>query len=89
MNIQARAGLLALSRAFDETKLVTLDGLLGRFAEVADGRDGWVVPCPAHSDSCPSLLVAVSETGRVLLKCRAGILGPGSARSQRPVLITH
>ncbi|MEU4568643.1 phage/plasmid primase, P4 family [Micromonospora sp. NPDC023956] len=51
---------------------MTLDDLLGRFAEVVEERDGWVVPCPAHRDSRPSLRVAVSDAGRVLLKCRAG-----------------
>ncbi|GAA2843980.1 hypothetical protein Acy02nite_68640 [Actinoplanes cyaneus] len=51
---------------------MTLDDLLGRFAEIVEERDGWVVPCPAHSDSRPSLRVAVSDAGRVLLKCRAG-----------------
>lgn len=51
---------------------MTLDQLLERFAEVVDERDGWAVPCPAHADSRPSLRIAVSDAGRVLLKCRAG-----------------
>lgn len=51
---------------------MTLDDLLGRFTEIVEERDGWVVPCPAHADSRPSLRVAVSDAGRVLLKCRAG-----------------
>ena len=51
---------------------MTLDDLLGRFAEVVEERDGWAVPCPAHADSRPSLRIAVSDVGRVLLKCRAG-----------------
>lgn len=50
------------------SELLSLDAL----SPVEDGRDGWVATCPAHADSRPSLRVAVSAAGRVLLKCRAG-----------------
>jgi putative DNA primase/helicase len=51
---------------------VTLDEFLDRFAEILPERDGFVVPCPSHSDSRPSLRVAVGGTGKVILRCRAG-----------------
>jgi putative DNA primase/helicase len=51
---------------------VTLAQFLARFAEVAEEGDGWLVPCPAHADSHPSLRVAVSDSGKLLMKCRAG-----------------
>ncbi|OZV74745.1 hypothetical protein CA850_29650 [Micromonospora echinospora] len=51
---------------------MTLTEFLSRFAEVTEEADGWLVPCPAHDDSRPSLRVAVGESGAVLLKCRAG-----------------
>lgn len=50
----------------------TLADLLTTFSEVQTQGDGFVVPCPAHDDTRPSLRLAVSDTGKVLLKCRAG-----------------
>jgi putative DNA primase/helicase len=55
---------------------VTLEQFLARFAEVVDEADGWLVPCPSHADSHPSLRVAVGETGALLLKCRTGCTTP-------------
>lgn len=50
---------------------MTLEDFLGKFAEVVEESDGWVATCPAHGDSHPSLRVAVSDAGKVLVKCRA------------------
>lgn len=50
----------------------TLPDFLARFSHYEDDRDGWLAVCPAHSDSKPSLRIAVSAAGKVLLKCRAG-----------------
>lgn len=51
---------------------MTLTDLLARFADVETTADGWLVHCPAHPDSRQSLRLAVSDAGRVLLRCRAG-----------------
>lgn len=48
-----------------------LPDLLSRI-DAVDERDGWLAPCPSHSDSRASLRIAVSDAGKVLLKCRAG-----------------
>ena len=51
---------------------MNLDQFLERFTESREEGDGWVAVCPSHSDSHPSLRVAVGNRGQVLLKCRAG-----------------
>lgn len=51
---------------------MTLTDLLSRFDNVVEEEDGYVVRCPAHADSVESLRITVSDTGKVLVKCRAG-----------------
>ena len=51
--------------------MLDLDTLLGRFGAVPEG-DGWVSPCPAHTDTHPSLRLAIGRNGGLLIKCRAG-----------------
>ena len=49
-----------------------LQSFLDRFGDVAQQGDGWLAHCPAHSDSDPSLRLAVTPDGTALVKCRAG-----------------
>ena len=49
-----------------------LSAFLNSFDDITVEHDGWVVLCPAHHDSRPSLRVAINETSDVLLYCRAG-----------------
>lgn len=51
---------------------MTLSELLGRLGDVEQTADGYLVHCPAHTDSQQSLRLAVSDAGKVLLRCRAG-----------------
>lgn len=52
--------------------------ILGRLQEVSDSGDAWVALCPClghgdgRGDTNPSLRVAVGETGKVIIRCRAG-----------------
>jgi len=48
-----------------------LNEWIGQFDAVAREHDGYVVPCPAHNDTDPSLRVAV-DGDAMLLHCRAG-----------------
>lgn len=47
-----------------------LSDFLAKFDVVEEMQDGFLVHCPSHADSNPSLRVGVSD--KVLLKCRAG-----------------
>ena len=51
---------------------MNLSTFLDRFDGLEEDRDGFRVHCPAHDDSEASLRVAVSDKGKVLVKCRAG-----------------
>src|SRR5690625_4663213 len=53
--------------------MANLTAFLAQFPEIREERDGnALVPCPAHDDGRPSLLVSVSAEGKLLLYCRAG-----------------
>lgn len=50
----------------------TLADLIATLDDVETTADGYLVHCPAHNDSKQSLRLTVSDSGKVLLKCRAG-----------------
>lgn len=51
---------------------MTLSELLTRFDDIEETPDGYLVHCPAHPDSHRSLRLSVSDSGRILVKDRAG-----------------
>ncbi|WP_144722261.1 phage/plasmid primase, P4 family [Cellulosimicrobium sp. TH-20] len=51
---------------------MTLADLLDRIDDVEETHDGYLVSCPAHEDSHNSLRLAVSDSGKVIMRCRAG-----------------
>ena len=51
---------------------MTVQELLARLERVTKTHSGWMARCPAHEDSRPSLSVASSDDGRILLRCFAG-----------------
>jgi putative DNA primase/helicase len=51
---------------------VKLSAFLAKFSDVITEADGWVVPCPAHTDSHPSMRVALTASNDIMLHCRAG-----------------
>lgn len=51
---------------------MNIDDFLARFDGTTKTSGGWLVCCPAHGDSNPSLSVAEGDDGRILLKCHAG-----------------
>ncbi|UJQ87176.1 DNA primase/helicase [Arthrobacter phage BaileyBlu] len=55
---------------------MTLEKLLAKFDDVVEDTDGFLVHCPAHADSHQSLRLTVSDSGKVLLRCRAGCPTP-------------
>ncbi len=55
------------------TTTLTMSALLDRFSEVEEEANGYVVTCPGHEDSKPSLRVGYNASSKkVGLKCRAG-----------------
>lgn len=49
-----------------------LSDFLDRLSDLNEEADGWLARCPGHGDSKPSLRVAIGNSGKVILKCRAG-----------------
>lgn len=45
---------------------------LSQFPAVEEDPAGYLVPCPAHDDQHPSLLLTLKSDGRLLVYCRAG-----------------
>ena len=59
------------------TTTLTMSSLLDRFSEVEEEANGYVVTCPSHEDSKPSLRVGYNAVSKkVGLKCRAGCETP-------------
>lgn len=63
----ARGGTLGKTTITYDQALDTL----GRGGKVRCG-DGWMVHCPAYEDSVPSLQIAQSGSGNLLMHCKAG-----------------
>ncbi len=56
---------------------ITLASLLDRFTEVDTEGSGYVVTCPSHTDSHPSLWIGYNpDSKKVIFKCRAGCETP-------------
>jgi hypothetical protein len=51
---------------------VTVEVILARLEHVRRTRRGWTARCPAHPDRSPSLSIAQSGDGQLLLHCFAG-----------------
>ncbi len=49
-----------------------LDQVLPRLRRLRRCRGGWTALCPAHDDHNPSLSIAGTDDGRVLVHCFAG-----------------
>ena len=50
-----------------------VDDFLARLDHVKPrGKDKWLARCPAHDDRDPSLSVAISSGGNILVRCFAG-----------------
>lgn len=50
-----------------------ITNLLTRLEKVKEKRaNQWVACCPAHQDKSPSLAIALTQDGRILLNCWAG-----------------
>src|SRR5262249_21156950 len=54
-----------------EVMATPIESVLSRLQAVKKTANGWDARCPAHDDQKPSLGIAVTEDGTVLLKCRS------------------
>lgn len=48
-----------------------LDDLISRLKQVTKNGNGWEACCPAHDDRRPSLSIAESDDGKILLTCHS------------------
>ena len=50
---------------------LTINDILEKFDQITNDGDGWLVCCPVHGDTNPSLRISLTDGGKVLMNCRS------------------